>query len=136
MFAAPRGAADALLPMNHTVMIVDDDPTIRTILRRILESGGYRVIAEAADGAEAVEKYRQCIPAITIMDNIMPRKNGIEATKEIVALNRDAKLIMCSSLSRQSLEGDARQAGARELITKPFTVRQVLDVVERLSCRF
>lgn len=120
--------------MNHTVMIVDDDPTIRTILRRILESDGYLVIAEAGDGAEAVEKYRQCSPSITIMDNIMPQKSGIEATREIVALNRDAKLVMCSSLSRETLEANARQAGVRELISKPFTVRQVLDVVGRL-CR-
>lgn len=114
-------------------MVVDDDPFIRRILRRILESEGYRVIAEAGDGVEAVEKYREFRPAITIMDNVMPEMTGIEASREIVALNRDAKLIMCSSLCRSTFETSARTAGVREVIPKPFTVRQVLDVVGRFS---
>lgn len=115
-------------------MVVDDDPIIRRILRRILESDGYRVIAEAGDGAEAVEKYRELRPAITILDNMMPEMNGIEASRKIVALDRDAKLIMCSSLCRNMFESSARMAGVRELIPKPFTVQQVLDVVGRFSC--
>ena len=112
-------------------MVVDDDPVIRRILRKILESDGYRVIAEAGDGVEAVEKYREFQPSITIIDNMMPEKNGIEASRDIVALNRDAKLIMCSSLCRDSFESSARSAGVCELIPKPFTVQQVLDVVGR-----
>jgi two-component system chemotaxis response regulator CheY len=117
--------------MNQTIMVVDDDPISRRILRKILESDGYRVIAEARDGIEAVEKYRQFRPSITIMDNMMPEKSGIEASRDIVALNQDAKLIMCSSLCRDSFENSARLAGVSELIPKPFTVQQVLDVVGR-----
>ena len=118
--------------MNRTVMIVDDDPLIRTILRRILESDGYRVIVEAANGLEAVENYREYKPAITIIDNIMPHKNGLGAIREIVAQNSDAKIIMCSSVRREDIEQEALLAGANELVSKPFTVRQILDAVERL----
>lgn len=114
-------------------MLVDDEPVIRNILRKILEYDGYTVVAEAAGGTEAVEKYRKHRPEITIMDNAMPGKDGIEATREIVALNRQAKLIMCSGTCRRALEKNALTAGARGFISKPFTVQQVREVVGRIS---
>lgn len=114
-------------------MLVDDKPTIRKTLRKILEHDGYTVIAEAAGGDEAVEKYRKHRPEITIMDNAMPGKNGIEAIREIVGLDRDAKLIMCSATCRRTIEEPAIRAGAREFIPKPFTVKEVLEAVSRVS---
>ena len=118
--------------MNRTVMIADDDPLVRNILRRILESDGYRVIAEAENGLEAVESYREHKPAIAIIDNIMPYKNGIDAIREIVAHDGDAKIIMCSSMRREAIEQCALLAGANELVSKPFTVQQILQAVGRL----
>lgn len=120
--------------MERTVMIADDSSFLRNLLRSILEMGGFTVVAEAADGAEAVEKYREHRPAVTIMDIIMPRKNGIEATREIVALNGEAKVVMCSTVSGEELAIAARWAGARDVIPKPFTAEQVREVVGRLIC--
>lgn len=114
-------------------MLVDDEPAIRKILRKILEHDGYTVIAEAAGGDEAVEKYRKYRPEITIVDNAMPGKNGIEAIREIIDLDRDAKLIMCSATYREKIEEPAIRAGARDFIPKPFTVKEVLEVVSRIS---
>ncbi len=119
--------------MCQTVMLVDDEPIIRNILRTILEYDGYTVVAEAGQGDEAVEKYRQHRPEITIMDHLMPGKNGIEAIREIVDLDRDAKLIMCSASCRGTIEKPAIMAGALDFIPKPFTVKEVLEVVGRIS---
>ncbi|MCM2358832.1 MAG: response regulator [Geobacteraceae bacterium] len=118
--------------MATSILIVDDFPEIRLILRDILTSEGYTVVAEAANGAEAVELYLKHRPDITITDINMPVKDGIEATGEILALDVSARIIFISSGQEYAeLLAIARKAGAREAIPKPFTVDQVLEAVRR-----
>ena len=119
--------------MCHTVMLVDNETIIRDILRRILEHDGYTVVAEARCGNEAVEMFLRHRPDITIMDHAMPGKDGITAIREIVQLDRDAKLIMCSACARGVIEQPALTAGVQDFIPKPFTVKEVLEVVGRIS---
>jgi two-component system chemotaxis response regulator CheY len=114
----------------HTVMIVDDSLVARSLLRDILEECGYTVVAEAADGVEAVEKYAELRPQVTIMDVKMPRKDGIEATREILVLNGDAKVLMCSSTDNDSLRAAAVEAGACGVIAKPFILEKVAAAIE------
>jgi two-component system chemotaxis response regulator CheY len=115
-------------------MIVDDAFFIRNLLRSILELAGYRVVAEAADGVEAVAKFREHRPAIILMDLIMPLLNGIEAAREIIALDGGVKIILCSSVGGEELAMSVKAAGALEGIEKPFTAEQVREVVGRLCC--
>lgn len=118
--------------MATSILIVDDFPEIRLILRDILTSEGYTVVAEAANGAEAVELYLKHRPDITITDINMPVKDGIKATGEILALDGSARIIFISSGQEYAeLLAIARKAGAREVIPKPFTVDQVLEAVRR-----
>ncbi len=119
--------------MSRTVMIVDDAFFIRNLLRSILELDGYNVVAEAANGVEAVAKFREHRPAMIIMDVIMPLLNGIEATREIVALDQGVKIVLCSSVGPEELALAVRSAGAQDGIEKPFTAEQVREVVGRLS---
>lgn len=118
--------------MTRTVMIVDDVLFMRNLLRSILELEGYRVVAEAADGVEAVTKYRQHRPRVTIMDVIIPKKDGIAATRDILALDSEARIVLCSTLSDEVLAMAARSAGATGVISKPFTTEQVREVVGKL----
>lgn len=113
-----------------TVMIVDDAFFMRNILRSILEMEGYTVVAEAEDGEEAVAKYRDCRPDLVLMDVIMPVKNGIDATREIIDFDRDACVVMCSSLGQERLVGLARDSGARGTLLKPFTAEEVQVTLE------
>ena len=113
-----------------TVLIVDDSPVARSLLRDILEEGGYTVIAEAADGAEAVEKYAALRPQVTLMDVNMPRKGGIEATREILTLDRDARVFLCSSTDRETLRLAAMEAGASGVVQKPFLLEQIVEAIE------
>ena len=113
-------------------MIVDDVPFIREILRRMLETSGYTVVAEAADGDEAVAKYSALLPQVTLMDISLPRKNGVDATKDILSLDKNAKVIMVSALHSDAINKATLESGARGYISKPFTTLNVQSVVHQV----
>ena len=87
-----------------TVMLVDDHQVMRDLLRDALEdTGEYEVVAQAADGAEAVRLVGEVVPDVIVMDVIMPVMDGIEACREITDLLPDTKVLMLTA----STEGDA-----------------------------
>ena len=119
--------------MAVRIMVVDDALFMRNMLRGILEEEGFEIVAEAADGAEAVVKYQEFRPDITTMDIIMPVKNGIEALIEIRAIDGAARVVMCSAVGQESLVQAAQQAGAVDYILKPFNPDRVLEVMKRVA---
>ncbi len=114
------------------VLIVDDAIFMRRMLGDILKSNGYDIVAEAANGKEAVDQYRKSKPDVVTMDIIMPEMGGIEAVKEIIKADRDAKILIVSAMGQQQLVVEAIQAGARDFIVKPFEASRVLSALERL----
>jgi two-component system chemotaxis response regulator CheY len=112
-----------------TIMIVDDELYFRTLLRDILEAEGFPIVAEATDGNDAVEKYRQFHPQVTIMDIFMPGKHGIDATKEIIAFDGQAKILICSGVGFDDDVVAARAAGAGAVILKPFIPAEVKEAI-------
>jgi two-component system chemotaxis response regulator CheY len=116
---------------SRTVMIADDEIFFRELLRDILTNAGFTIVAEAADGSEAVEKYRAHRPAVTIMDIFMPGTNGIEATKEIVSLDNNARVLICSGVGYDENVEAALKAGAREVIFKPFIPEEVMQAIDK-----
>ncbi|QSV46442.1 response regulator [Geobacter benzoatilyticus] len=115
------------------VMIVDDALFMRNMLRNILEQDGYEIVAEAADGGEAVLTYRDVRPDIVTLDIIMPVKNGIEALREIMAIDPNARVVICSAVGQESLVQKAQSVGARDFILKPFNPERVKEVIGRVS---
>jgi len=114
-----------------TVLIVDDELFFRGLLRDILGKAGLNVVADAANGTEAVELYRKHSPAIVLMDIYMPEKSGIESIKEIMAIDPRAKILICSGVGYDMDLDAAMQAGARGVIYKPFYDEEVLDTIEK-----
>lgn len=121
----------------HTVMIVDDATFMRTILRDIVCEIGCSVVAEAVNGEEAVIKYKEMLPDLVTMDITMPLMDGITALRKIKAINPQAKVIICSTMSQQPVVIEAIYWGAMDFITKPVqkervqnTVRKVLELSE------
>lgn len=76
-------------------------------------------MAEAENGAQAVEKYKEHSPDLVTMDITMPEMDGISALKEIKQIDAQARIIMCSAMGQQSMVIDAIQAGAKDFIVKP-----------------
>ena len=89
------------------ILIVDDAAFMRMMIKDILTKNGYEVVAEAANGVEAVELYKSHQPDLVTMDITMPEMDGIEAVKQIKAVNPAAKVIMCSAMGQQSMVMDA-----------------------------
>ena len=118
--------------MARRVLIVDDAIFMRNMIKDIFSGRGFDVVGEASNGVEAVDKYRQLRPDLTTMDIVMPFKSGIEATREIVAADRDAVIVMCSALGQETLVTEAIEAGAADFIVKPFRAEDVLAVVEKV----
>lgn len=115
-----------------TVMIVDDEVFFRKLLRDILEKDGFTVVAEAVNGDEAVEKYRQVHPEITLMDIFMPDKYGVDATREIVAHDRNARIVLCSAIGFDDEVEAGYKAGARALILKPFMPNEIKETLDKV----
>lgn len=117
---------------SRTVMIVDDEFFFRSLLRDILEKAGYDVVAEAVNGDDAIAKYGLHHPVITIMDIFMPEKHGIDATREILAFDKDAKIVVCSAVGFDDEIQAALAAGARCLILKPFMPEEIVETINKL----
>ena len=112
------------------VLIVDDEEFFRKVLRDILGKIGFTVVAEAVDGSDAVEKFRAHRPHVTIMDIYMPEKNGIEATKEMLALDKKANVLICSASDFDSDTQAALDVGAKAILLKPFVPKEIYETVK------
>jgi two-component system, chemotaxis family, chemotaxis protein CheY len=115
----------------YRVLLVDDASFMRMMLKNILVGAGYEVAGEAENGLKAVEIYPSIKPDLVIMDIIMPEMGGIEAVREIVKADPQARILMCSSMGQQSLVVEAIQAGAKDFIIKPFQPSNVLEAVKK-----
>ena len=119
--------------MGKRVMLVDDTKFMRMMLANILKPKGYEIVAEAGDGLEAIEKYKEFKPDIVTMDIVMPNMEGIEAVRNIVSsVDSNAKIIMVTAVGQESKVKEAIEAGAKGYLVKPFQAPQVLEEVERV----
>ncbi|MBP1927904.1 two-component system chemotaxis response regulator CheY [Methanolinea mesophila] len=114
------------------ILIVDDTLFMRTLLKNILFSGGHDIVGEAADGDEAVAKYRDLKPDLVTMDVVMPKVNGIEALKQIRAMDPGARVVMCTAVGQEQMVKLAIKTGARGYIVKPFQAPKVLEEIKNV----
>jgi two-component system chemotaxis response regulator CheY len=117
--------------MSQRILIVDDAAFMREMLRDILTEEGSEIAAEAADGDEAVRAFGENSPDLVLLDIVMPRKSGLEALREIVALDPGAVVVMCSALGQESLVMEALDAGAKDFVVKPFKPDRAIEVVRK-----
>jgi DNA-binding NarL/FixJ family response regulator len=107
-------------PMPIRILIADDDPNIRLLLRRLLEKQhDWQVCGEASNGVEAIERVDQFAPDIVVMDLAMPVMNGLQAAPQIMRTHPKLPMLLISvqEVSKQ-LAWEARNAGYRGAVTK------------------
>lgn len=114
-------------------MITDDTAFMRMTLKNVIEKNGYTVVAEAADGEEAVALYKEFKPDMVTMDITMPKMDGITAIKEIMKFDPTAKIIVCSAMGQKPMVIEALSAGAKDFLVKPFDAERVVESLRKIS---
>ncbi len=111
------------------VLIVDDSMFVAKQLTQILTSDGYEVVATAQDGKEGVDKYKELCPNVDLvtMDITMPRMDGIAALEQIMAFDKNARVVMVSALGKEELVKQSLLSGAKNYIVKPLDRKKVLE---------
>lgn len=117
------------------ILITDDAAFMRMTLKKMVTEAGYEVIAEAANGQEAVDLFDEHRPDLVTMDITMPEMNGIEALEKIKAIDPKAKVLMCSAMGQQNMVVDAIQKGAVDFIVKPFDENRIKEALEKAMSR-
>ena len=133
MVAVPASEVGPVIAPGQagTILLVDDSLFILKLLRMILEGVGYTVVGEGRDGDEAISLYKRYHPALTIMDITMPHMNGVEAVKNIRAIDPTARILVCSAVANSKLIRSALAEGVLEFLAKPFDKEQVINTVAR-----
>ncbi|HHT46375.1 MAG TPA: response regulator [Firmicutes bacterium] len=119
--------------MGKRILITDDTAFMRMTLRNVLEKNGYEVVAEAEDGLQAVEMYSDIRPDLVTMDITMPRMDGIEAIKRIMAIDPDARIIVVSAMGQKALVIEALNSGAKDFIVKPFQPDRIVEALQKVG---
>ncbi len=124
-------AADGVKPDGtaYRILIVDDSMFVAKQLSQILTSEGFEIAGTAGDGEEGVNKYKELYPKVDLvtMDITMPKMDGVTALEQIIAFDKEAKVIMVSALGKQDLVKKSLMTGAKNYIVKPLDRKKVLE---------
>lgn len=115
------------------VMVVDDHPMWREAVTRDLASAGFNVVAAAADGAEALEKFPQANPDVVVLDLQIPEPNGIRVTAEVTQRDPSVRVLVLSASGESADVLAAVKAGATGYLVKSASREELLDAVRRVA---
>ena len=113
-----------------TLLVVDDEPEMRSLLADIFSAEGWRVVS-VEDGADAAEAYRRERPSVVLLDLAMPRMSGMEALGEIRAVDPEASVIILTAYVEIPTAVEAMRLGAYDYLTKPFVKDELVLTVQR-----
>jgi two-component system chemotaxis response regulator CheY len=115
------------------LLVVDDALFMRKMICGVAAEAGWEVVGEAGNGAEAVSLYQQHRPDLVTMDLVMPVMGGLEALRQIRALDPEARVIVITALDQKQALMDSIRDGALDFIVKPFERRRVLALLSKLG---
>lgn len=118
--------------MTIRVLVVDDAISSREAIRAILEGAGMQVVAEAASGLEALERYKALHPDLVTMDLVMPQMSGTEAAALIRQHDGRARIIAVSGLTQPSVMAEAQDVGIAAFVAKPLDAEELLSEIDQL----
>ena len=117
------------------VIVIDDEPTNLDVFCEFLELNDINVIARGNDGFEAVQLFERHNPDIVLLDVAMPNYDGYFALRGIIALNKNAKVVMITALEDSKMREELLGLGAREVLRKPFELNGVIEIIDEIMER-
>lgn len=117
--------------MGNKVLIVDDAMIMRLRIREIAERSGWEVVGEAATGLQAVESYQSLKPDLVTMDIVMPTMDGVEALRQIRAMDPKSRVCMVSAVNQKEKLTECIRLGAIDFIVKPFDKTRLQSLFEK-----
>lgn len=117
--------------MGKRILIVDDATFIRMMVKKILVPKGFEIAGEAANGAQAVQMYHELRPDLVTMDITMNEKDGIQAAKEIMDLDANARIIIVTALGQEKMLIDSFRIGVKDFVVKPFKPERLIAAVQK-----
>jgi DNA-binding NtrC family response regulator len=115
---------------KKTILVVDDDEKIRTLLREILGSRKYRIL-EAQNGREALDVIHRETVDLIITDRAMPMMDGLDLLKKLQEEKREIPSLMISAYGDETMWGQAIGLGAEDYLLKPFSTESVMKIVKK-----
>jgi two-component system, chemotaxis family, chemotaxis protein CheY len=115
------------------LLVVDDALFMRKLICGVAVEAGWEVVAEAANGAEAISLYKQHRPDLVTMDLVMPVMGGLEALRQIRAADPEARVVVVTALDQKQALMDSIRDGAIDFIVKPFERQRVLALFAKLG---
>jgi two-component system, chemotaxis family, chemotaxis protein CheY len=129
-------AADFFRPREiimKRLLVVDDALFMRKLICGVAAEAGWQVIGEAGNGVEAISLYQQHRPDLVTMDLVMPVMGGLEALRQIRAIDPGAKVVVVTALDQKQSLMDSIRDGAIDFIVKPFERERVLALLAKLE---
>ena len=113
------------------ILIVDDALFMRKLIKDALKPLGFDIVGEAANGQEAIEKFKELQPDLVTLDIVMPEVTGLQALVEIRKLSKTVKVIMITAVDQRDSMIQAMDLGVSDFVVKPFTSERIIAAVEK-----
>jgi len=114
------------------ILVVDDAAFMRMRCSKLLQDNGHQV-TEAANGIEALQKFRDFHPDAVLLDITMPEMDGIATLKKLIEIEPSVKVSMVTAMGQQSMVIEALKSGAKDFVVKPFNADRILAAVKKLT---
>ncbi len=115
------------------VLLVDDNPMTRDMMKDLLTEMGHEVVGEAGDGEEAIKVFKATLPELVLLDMIMPVKTGLEALPELKAINPAAKIVMVTAVQQDTINQELMDKGATAILHKPFMYDELAAMLKQVA---
>jgi two-component system, chemotaxis family, chemotaxis protein CheY len=115
------------------LLVVDDALFMRKLICGVAAEAGWQIVGEAGNGEEAISLYQQHRPDLVTMDLVMPVMGGLEALRQIRAVDPEAKVVVVTALDQKQSLMDSIREGAIDFIVKPFERERVLALLAKLE---
>lgn len=114
--------------MGKRILVVEDSTMMRRVIMKVLKEAGHEIVGEASSGTDAIKMYQELKPDIVTMDITMRGMDGLTASKEIMAIDSEAKILILSNLDEEKYRDEVDSIGAIGLVNKHQT-DQILELL-------